>query len=220
MAGRTYTWPRLRAGLGYGACRAAALLGCALTVAGCHWDMWNQDRYEPLEKGGFFGEGESSSRMLIAGTVSYGMDRLDTHYYEGRVNGELVMELPRQIALDRALLERGQERFGIYCTPCHGYQGLADGMITKRGFPNPTSYVSQHLLEAPIGYFFDVMTNGFGRMYSYASRVPVDDRWAIATYVRTLQLSQNATPDLLPPDVLAEARRPQPGEETGAEEDH
>ena len=219
MAG-TYTWPGSRAALGHGACRAAALLVCALAVAGCHLDMWNQDRYEPLEKGGFFGEGESSSRMLVAGTVPYGMDRLDTHYYEGRVNGELVTELPRQIALDRALLERGQERFGIYCTPCHGYQGLADGMITKRGFPNPTSYVSQHLLEAPIGYFFDVMTNGFGRMYSYASRVPVDDRWAIATYVRTLQLSQNATPDLLPPDVLAEARRPQPGEETGAEEDH
>ncbi len=207
-------------GIGKSACAAAILLLCAMTVTGCHWDMWNQDRYEPLEKGGFFGEGASSSRMLVAGTVPYGMDKLDTHYYEGRVNGELVTQLPRQITLDRALLERGQERFGIYCTPCHGEQGLADGMITKRGFPNPTSYISQHLLEAPVGYFFDVMTNGFGRMYSYASRVPVEDRWAIAAYVRTLQLSQNATPDLLPADILAEAQRPQPGAETGTEEEH
>ncbi len=195
-------------------CVSYALLICALVLTGCHLDMWNQDRYEPLEKGGFFGDGESSSRVAIAGTVEYGMDRLDTHYYEGRVNGELATELPRQIALDRALLERGQERFTIYCSLCHGDQGLADGMITQRGFPNPTSYTAPHLLEAPIGYFFDVMTNGFGRMYSYASRVPVEDRWAIAVYVRTLQLSQNATPDLLPADVLAEAR----GEESGGEE--
>ena len=220
MSGLTFRYARFRGCLGIGVFRAVSVLVCALAVTGCHWDMWNQDRYEPLEKGDFFGDNQSSSRVLIAGTVPFGMDRLDTHYYEGRVNGELVTELPRQITLDRTLLERGQERFGIYCTPCHGYQGLADGMITKRGFPNPTSYMSQHLLEAPIGYFYDVMTNGFARMYSYASRVPVEDRWAIAAYVRTLQLSQNATPDLLPPDVLAEARSPQPGEESGAEEDH
>lgn len=200
------------------ACAATILALCAMAVTGCHWDMWNQDRYEPLERGDFFGDNESASRMLVAGTVPYGMDRLDTHYYEGRMNGELVTELPRQITLDRALLERGQDRFGIHCTPCHGYQGLADGMITKRGFPNPTSYISQHLLEAPVGYFFDVMTNGFGRMYSYASRLPVEDRWAIAAYVRVLQLSQNATPDLLPANILEEARRPQPGAETSAEE--
>lgn len=219
MFGCMFRYARFHGRFGIGVFRLALVPVCALAVTGCHWDMWNQDRYEPLERGGFFGEGESSSRMLVAGTVPYGMDRLDTHYYEGRVNGELVTELPRQITLDRALLERGQERFTIYCSLCHGDQGLADGMITKRGFPNPTSYVSQHLLEAPIGYIFDVMTNGFGRMYSYASRVPVEDRWAIAVYVRTLQLSQNATPDLLPADVLAEARNPQPGEESGTEED-
>ena len=196
---------------------AVGLLACASAVSGCHRDMWDQDRFEPLEKGSFFGENESSSRMLVAGTVPYGKDLTDTHFYEGRVNGELVTELPVQLTLNRALLERGQERFGIYCSPCHGDQGLADGMITKRGFPNPTSYLSQHLLEAPIGYFFDVMTNGFGRMYSYAARVPVKDRWAIATYVRTLQLSQNATPDLLPADILEQARSPQPGQEDQGE---
>ncbi len=199
---------------------AVLLMVSAMAVTGCHWDMWNQDRYEPLERGDFFGENQSSSRMLVAGTVSYGMAKLDTHYYEGRVNGELVTELPRQITLDRPRLERGQERFGIYCTPCHGYQGLADGMITKRGFPNPTSYVSQHLLEAPVGYFYDVMTNGFGRMYSYAGRIPVEDRWAIAAYVRVLQLSQNATPDLLPADILEEAQSSNSGEGTGEEEEH
>ena len=88
-------------------------------------------------------------------------------------------------------------------------------MVVQRGFPQPTSYLDQRLLESPIAYFFDVPTNGFGRMYSYASRVSVDDRWAIAAYVRTLQLSQNATPDLLPADVLEQARAPRPGEETG-----
>jgi len=195
----------------------AALLLSACALTGCHWDMWNQDRYEPLESGAFFGEGESSSRMLVAGTIPYGKNPLDTHYYEGRVNGELVSTLPAQITLDRALLERGQERYGIYCAVCHGDQGLADGMITKRGFPNPTSYLSQHLLEAPVGYFFDVMTNGFGRMYSYAARIPVEDRWAISVYVRTLQLSQNATPEMLPPEVLEEARSPQPGQEDNSE---
>lgn len=198
-----------------------AAIVCVTAFSGCHRDMWNQPRYEPLELGEFFGENESSSRMLVAGTIPWGMDRLsNTHFYMGRVNGELVTELPNEVLpLDRDLLERGQERYGIYCSPCHGDSGIADGMITMRGFPNPTLYTSQHLLESPIGYFFDVMTNGFGRMYSYAGRVSVKDRWAIAAYVRTLQLSQNATPDLLPADVLEQARRPQPGDETGAQED-
>ncbi len=181
--------------------------------------MWNQRRYEPLEQGGFWGPNESSARPFVEGVVPYQMAKLDTHYYEGRVNGELVDELPPQIELTRELLERGQERFNIYCLPCHGMQGLADGMITQRGFPQPTSYLDQRLLESPIGYFYDVMTNGFGRMYSYATRIPVDDRWAIAAYVRTLQLSQNATPDILPADILERARQPQPGEETGDQPD-
>ncbi len=193
--------------------KAAGAAICASALAGCHLDMWNQRRYEALEKGDFFGKGESSSRLPVEGTVPYQMAKLDTHYYQGRVNGELVEELPAQVPLTAELIQRGQDRFGIYCSPCHGLTGHADGMIVRRGFPQPTSYLDQRLLEAPLGYFFDVMSNGFGRMYSYASRVPVEDRWAIAVYVRTIQLSQNATPDLLPPDVLEEARRPQPGQE-------
>ena len=188
---------------------------CAVALTGCHLDMWNQRRYEPLEKGVTFGPGQSSARTFVEGTVPYQMAKLDEHYYQGRVNGELATTLPSQITLSRELLERGQARFQIYCMPCHGETGHADGMIVQRGFPQPTSYTDPRLLESPIGYFFDVMTNGFGRMYSYASRVPVEDRWAIAAYVRTLQLSQNATPDLLPPDVLTQARQPRPGDEAG-----
>jgi mono/diheme cytochrome c family protein len=188
---------------------------CAAALTGCHLDMWNQRRYEPLEKGVSFGAGESSARPFVDGTVPYQMAKLDEHYYTGRVNGEFATTLPSQVALSRELLERGQARFAIYCMPCHGETGQGNGMIVQRGFPAPTNYSDQRLLESPIGYFFDVMSNGFGRMYSYASRVPVDDRWAIAAYVRTLQLSQNATPDLLPPDVLTQARQPQPGQEAG-----
>ncbi len=194
---------------------AAGLALCAAALTGCHLDMWNQRRYEPLERGVSFGAGESSARPFVEGTVPYQMAKLDDHFYTGRVNGELVTTLPAQIQLSRELLERGQARFQIYCMPCHGETGHANGMIVQRGFPQPTSYMDQRLLESPIGYFFDVMTNGFGRMYGYASRIPVEDRWAIAAYVRTLQLSQNATPDLLPPDVLTQARQPRPGEESG-----
>jgi mono/diheme cytochrome c family protein len=192
----------------------------ALTFAGaltgCHLDMWNQRRYEPLENAQrFFGAGQSSARPFVEGTVPYQLAKLDDHYYTGRVDGELATTLPAQIELSRELLERGQARFQIYCMPCHGETGHADGMVVQRGFPQPTSYMDQRLLESPIGYFFDVPTNGFGRMYSYASRIPVEDRWAIAAYVRTLQLSQNATPDLLPQEVLEQARAPRPGEEAG-----
>jgi mono/diheme cytochrome c family protein len=193
--------------------KAAGAVLCAAALTGCHLDMWQQRRYEPLEKGAFFGEGESSSRTPVEGTVPYHLAKLDSHYYQGRVNGELIDALPAQIPLTAELIQRGHDRFGIYCTPCHGLTGHADGMVVHRGFPQPTSYMDQRLLEAPLGYFFDVMTNGFGRMYSYASRVPVEDRWAIAVYVRTIQLSQNATPDLLPPDVLEQARQPRPGQE-------
>ncbi len=186
---------------------------CAAALCGCHLDMWQQRRYEPLEKGAFFGAGESASRTLVEGTVPYQMAKLDTHYYQGRVNGELVDALPAQVPLTAELVQRGHDRFGVYCTPCHGLTGHGDGMVVQRGFPQPTSYMDQRLLEAPLGYFVDVMSNGFGRMYGYASRVPIEDRWAIAVYVRTIQLSQNATPDLLPADVLEQARQPRPGQE-------
>ena len=184
------------------------LLGWVTALAGCHWDMWNDARYKPLEGSEFFGEGQSSSRMLVAGTVPYKKPGLNTHLAQGKVDGELATTLPDGIELTQELLERGRERFNIYCIVCHGPSGHADGMIVQRGFPPPPSYHIDRLREVPIGYFVDVMTNGFGRMFSYATRVSPEDRWAIATYVRALQLSQGATPDQLPADVLEYAKHP------------
>jgi mono/diheme cytochrome c family protein len=190
------------------------------TLTGCHPDLWNQDRYEPLEGGAsVFGEGESSSRMPVEGTVPYEGAKLDDALYRGRdSNGDLLTELPEDIKLTRELLMRGQERYGIYCSPCHGDQGAGDGMIVQRGFATPTNFSDPRLLESPVGYYFEVMTNGFGRMYSYASRVPVEDRWAIAAYVRVLQLSQNATPDSLTPELLDKAKRESANSEQDKEE--
>ena len=194
------------------------LLCCfsVLVLTGCHWDLWDQDRYEPLEKGDFWGEGESSSRNLVEGTVPYGGARLDTALYKGMdANGDFIPKLPEQIVFSKELLLRGQDRFNIYCIVCHGESGLGNGMIVQRGFPAPPSYMDDRLLEVPIGYFYDVMTNGFGRMYSYANRVSVEDRWAIATYIRVLQFSQHATPDLMTEDMLNLAQNP-----PVVEEDH
>jgi hypothetical protein len=115
---------------------------------------------------------------------------------------DLVKEFP--IPITREVLERGRERFNIFCSPCHGYTGRGDGMIVRRGFVTPPSYHIQRLKDAPVGHFFDVITNGYGAMYSYASRVSIPDRWAISTYIRVLQLSQGATPAEIPPDVRAE----------------
>lgn len=107
--------------------------------------------------------------------------------------------------VDRAVLERGQERYDIFCAPCHGLDGYGQGMIVQRGFSAPPSLHASRLLQQPDGYFFDVITNGFGRMYSYAYRVPPDDRWAIVAYIRALQLSQNASPADVPPDQQPES---------------
>jgi mono/diheme cytochrome c family protein len=155
--------------------------------------MHNQPRYKPLAGTTFFDDGRSA-RPTIEDTVARGQLHLDQARYTGKLNGKDVNYIPIQIT--RADLARGQERFTIYCSPCHGRLGNGRGMIVLRGLRQPPSYHDPRLVEAPIGHFFDVMTNGFGAMYSYASRVPVDDRWRIAAYIRALQLSQNAPPNL------------------------
>jgi mono/diheme cytochrome c family protein len=181
----------------------------AIFLTGCHWDLWNQQRYEPLEEGDFWGEGESASRPIVEGTVPYLGANLDTVYFKGQdANGDFVKDLPQEIVLSKELLERGRDRFNIYCSACHGESGLGNGMITKRGFPAPPSYTDDRLREVPIGYFYDVITNGFGRMYSYATRITVEDRWAIAAYIRVLQLSQHATADKLTENLLGKAKNP------------
>lgn len=151
--------------------------------------MHDQPRYKPLAETDFFSDGRSA-RPTIEDTVARGQLRLDPAHYTGKVNGKDVDYLP--IAITKADLVRGQERFNIYCSPCHGRLGNGHGMIVARGLRQPPSYLDQRLVDAPIGHFFDVMTNGYGSMYSYASRVAVDDRWRIAAYIRALQTSQNA----------------------------
>lgn len=191
---------------------------CAAALTGCHWDMWDNARLKPLEKSKFFTDG-SSARMLVEGTVPYQGARTDEHYYAGTIDGVFASTLPEQIELNIDLLKRGQNRFNVYCIVCHGATGEGNGMVVRRGFPQPPTYLDLLRRDPPadqVGYYFDVMTNGFGRMYSYATRVSVQDRWAIATYIRALQLSQYATEDTVPASVLETAKNP-PVEEA---EDH
>jgi mono/diheme cytochrome c family protein len=155
--------------------------------------MQDQPRYKPLAATNFFGDGRSA-RPAIDDTVARGQLHIDSARFTGKVNGKDIDFMPIQITkLD---VERGQQRFNIYCSPCHGQLGNGHGMIVTRGLRQPPSYLDPRLVDAPIGHFFDVMTNGYGSMYSYASRVAVDDRWRIAAYIRALQMSQNAPADV------------------------
>jgi hypothetical protein len=156
--------------------------------------MYDQPRYKPYHASGFFADG-TSARPLVAGTVPQ-RDRKELgkasaeHFDTGMIAGVLAEELP--FPVDRAVLERGQGRYRIFCTPCHGELGNGRGMIVRRGFNPPPSFHTDELRKKPVGHYFDVMTRGFGTMYSYASRVPAKDRWAVAAYIRALQLSQHA----------------------------
>jgi mono/diheme cytochrome c family protein len=171
-------------------------VGAVLAVLlGCRQDMYDQPRYEPLEASSFFENGQSS-RPLVAGTVARGELRDDDHLYTAKVDGKFVESFP--IEVDRTMLERGRDRFNIYCAPCHGRLGDGAGIIVKRGFSAPPSFHIDRLRKEPEGHFYDVITNGHGAMYSYASRVPPQDRWAITAYIRALQFSQNATIDDVP----------------------
>jgi len=155
--------------------------------------MHDQPRYKPLAATDFFSDGRSE-RPAIEDTVARGQLRIDQARYTGKINGKDVDYFPIQIT--RADVARGQERFNIYCSPCHGRLGNGRGMIVARGLRQPPSYLDDRLVNAPVGHFFDVMTNGYGAMYSYASRVAPDDRWRIASYIRALQLSENAPADV------------------------
>jgi len=162
----------------------------AFALAGCRQDMHVQPKYVPEDPRNFFPDGRSE-RQPVAGTVARGELRTDELLYTGKVNGAVADLFPFPIAA--ADLSRGRERYNIYCSPCHDYTGSGNGMIVQRGFPAPPSFHIARLRQAPAGHFFDVITNGFGAMYSYASRVPPDDRWRIAAYIRALQLSQHAS---------------------------
>jgi hypothetical protein len=172
-----------------------------LIVSGCIGEMDIQPRYDPLDPSDFFPDG-MSARPLMPGTIPRGQARIDEHLYTGRLDGELADTFP--FPVDRAILERGQERYNIFCAPCHGLVGDGQGMIVQRGFTPPPSFHIERLHQAPVGHYYDVITNGFGVMFDYADSVPPEDRWAIVAYIRALQLSQHAPVDLLPEDILNE----------------
>jgi mono/diheme cytochrome c family protein len=175
--------------------RAAAVVLIAGGVSACRQDMHDAPRYEPLEASAFFADGRAS-RMLVANTVPRGLLREDEHLYTGKIGGTPVDLFPMPVTA--SVMARGQERYKVFCAPCHGATGEGTGMIVQRGFRRPPSYHEQRLVEAPAGYFFDVMTNGFGAMQDYSAQVPVGDRWAIAAYIRALQASRRGTVDDVP----------------------
>ena len=158
--------------------------------------MHDQPRFEALEASDFFEDGRSA-RPYVNGTIARGALRDDEHLYFGRVNGEIADTVP--LPVTRELLEKGHERFDIFCTPCHGQLGNGEGMIVQRGFRRPPSFHEERLRNMPVGHFYDVISNGFGTMVDYSSRVAPRDRWAIAAYIRALQLSQRATLEDVPP---------------------
>lgn len=178
--------------------RAALIAAASLAslTSGCRQDMQIQPRYNPYDAASFFDDGRSA-RLPVPGTVARGELHLDELLYTGKVDGKDSEVFPFPIT--RADLERGQERYNIYCSPCHDVTGSGRGMIVLRGFPQPPSYHIDRLRQAPPGHFFDVMTNGLGVMYSYASRVSPEDRWRIAAYIRALQLSQLVNITDVPP---------------------
>jgi len=173
------------------AARCRRLLGCIfpLLLTSCRPDMFDQPRYNPLGASDFFTNG-AGSRPLIPGTVARGHLNEDEAFYAGKIGTNLVETFPFPVTSE--VLQRGRERFDIYCAICHGQTGDGNGMIPQRGFPAPPSYHSDRLRQSPVGHFFEVMTQGYGVMYSQASRVAPTDRWAIAAYIRALQLSRDA----------------------------
>jgi mono/diheme cytochrome c family protein len=170
-----------------------------LLVASCTQQMAEQPRYDPLQASDFFPNG-ASARLLPAGVISHNYADRDESRDTGMVNGKPVDTIP--FTIDRDFMLRGQQRYNIYCSPCHDYLGTGNGMAARRGFQRrPASFQSEDMRAVPAGHFVDVMTNGFGSMPSYANQISVRDRWAITVYIRALQLSQSATINDVPADV-------------------
>ena len=192
-------------GLGRSRAHAVVVAAACLALVGCRQDMHDAPSYDPLQGTAFFSNG-AASRTLVVNTVARGQLRTDEHLYTGKVNGQAATEFPMPITDE--VMARGQERFNVYCSPCHGRTGQGDGMIVQRGFRAPPSYHEERLRNAPVGYFFDVMTNGFGAMQDYSAQVTVPDRWAIAAYIRVLQLSRSATVNDVPADRRGDLDRP------------
>lgn len=164
-----------------------------------------QNRFDPQERNDFFAD-RRSQRPPVEGTVARGNLQADDAYYKGvTVNGAPVDNIPERITVDRAFVERGQNRFNVYCSPCHGQVGDGQGVVGAQYWPVPvTSVHNERVRNAPDGYIFDVITNGIRTMPKYSHQVSVRDRWAIVAYVRALQRSQNVSQEELPEDALAQ----------------
>ena len=173
------------------------IITVCIATTGCRRDMFQQPYCKPLVRNDFFQDDHMASRPLVPHTVARGHLQEDSAYSQGKIGTNLVAAFP--IAITREVLERGRERFEINCSACHGRTGNGNGMVVQRGFPPPPSYHIDRLREAPVGHFYDVITQGYGIMYSYAERVSPADRWAIVAYIRALQLSQHATLAAVPP---------------------
>jgi len=178
-----------------------------LALTGCRQDMHDQPKYKYLRGSEFFTDGRSA-RPLVQNTVARGQMHDDSIFYTGMIAGPAgpapATEFP--IAITKQVIDRGQERFNIYCSPCHGQLGAGNGMIVQRGFKQPPSYHIDRLRQVGVGHFYDVITNGYGAMYSFADRVQPADRWAIAAYIRALQRSQNVNVADVPANERGELR--------------
>lgn len=186
----------------WGASRSAPMVLLVLLsflLISCRQDMHDQGKYKPLAASNFFGD-DRASRPLVEGTIARGQLDSNRELYSGKLEGNFIPIIP--IPVTEAFLERGRQRYNIYCTPCHDQTGYGRGMVVMRGFKAPPSFHIDRLREAPAGYYFDVMTNGFGTMLNYAAQIRVEDRWAIVAYIRALQLSQHATLEDVPKDEL------------------
>lgn len=167
-------------------------------------NMDTQEKYLPFNKSNFFEDG-SSMRMPVPGTVARGQLRDDVQYFTGKnENGSFIKTNPLKITIP--VLERGQQRFNIYCSPCHDQTGAGQGIVIKKGFLPPPSFHLDRIKAFPDGYYYDVITNGIRNMPSYKAQVPVDDRWKIVAYVRALQRSQSATIKDVPENILSEIK--------------
>jgi mono/diheme cytochrome c family protein len=178
-----------------------ALAAAMLLLGACRQKMANQPRYDPLEPSDFFADG-MAARPRIPGTVARGELSNNPFLDTGKIGGADGDGFPFPVTAE--VLDRGQERFNIYCSECHGRVGDGNGMIPSRGFRRPPTFHTESLRTAKTGHFFDVMTNGFGAMPPYAVQVPVRDRWAIAAYIRVLQRSQSGTVADVPAEKVSQ----------------
>jgi mono/diheme cytochrome c family protein len=175
--------------------RRAAMVGALaslsmLTACGIRLDMHDQPKFKPLRKNDFYADARAS-RPLVEGTVARGQLGNDELFYTGKINNQEADQFPYPVT--QQMIERGRERFNIYCSPCHSRVGDGNGMIVQRGFKKPPDYTEDKLMKAPVGHFVNVMTNGFGSMSEYKSQLSISDRWAVAAYIRALQIARKGT---------------------------